>query len=115
MEHATREHAQVYKNSTACSIHAYPILHPGWSVAYIEINGRYPEQGWALNEVCAEMVYILSGSGKLVTSQQATALAPQDVVLVSPGEHYYWEGVMTMTISCTPAFYAEQHKIIRSE
>ena len=31
------------------------------------INGRYPVKGYAVNEVSSELVYILSGKGKIVT------------------------------------------------
>jgi len=112
MEYIPVRHAQIHKNSSTCSVYEYPTSHTHCSVAFIEINGRYPEQGWALNEVCTEMAYILNGVGTLVTPQKTITLSPQDLVLVSPGEQYYWEGTITMTISSTPAFYAEQHKII---
>lgn len=33
-----------------------------------------------------------------------------DVVLIEPGERYYWEGNFEIFMPCTPAWYAGQHQ-----
>jgi hypothetical protein len=35
-----------------------------------------------------------------------------DLVLIEPGEKYFWEGNMDLFIPCSPAWYPEQHKLI---
>jgi len=75
------------------------------------INGRYPESGWAINEKCKELVYIISGEGVLGVREQKQELRSGDLALILPGEEYYFEGKdLTIFMPCTPAWYPEQHR-----
>lgn len=41
------------------------------------------------------------------------SISAGDVVLIEPGEKFYWEGKdLNLFISCTPAFTIEQHQIV---
>ena len=33
-----------------------------------------------------------------------------DMILIEPGERYFWDGNLTMFVPCTPAWYPGQHK-----
>jgi quercetin dioxygenase-like cupin family protein len=33
-----------------------------------------------------------------------------DLILIEPGEKYFWEGNLKMFVPCVPAWYLEQHK-----
>jgi molybdopterin converting factor small subunit len=74
------------------------------------ITGRYPEKGRVVNKVCKELVYVLSGSVKLVVEGEEVVLEEGDEVLILPGERYYWEGNCKIFMACTPAWYPEQHE-----
>jgi quercetin dioxygenase-like cupin family protein len=67
-----------------------------------------------MNEVCSEMGYVVSGTGKLCHEDGTElAVAAGDAVYIEPGEIYYWEGeALSMVMPCAPAFYPEQHKKI---
>lgn len=78
--------------------------------ALITVNGRYPEKGFVLNEVCSELAFIIRGSGKVCTADETVELNLHDSVYLEPGEKFYWEGDFDMYTICTPAFYPEQHK-----
>jgi mannose-6-phosphate isomerase-like protein (cupin superfamily) len=80
------------------------------NVAYVEIRGRYPDKGRVTNEVCKEMAYITEGKGKIVVEGEEIELNELDLILLEPGERYYWEGNLKMVVPCTPAWYPEQHK-----
>lgn len=75
----------------------------------VNINGRFPLQGYAINKVCKEMAHILQGSGYIWVDGIRTELKEDDVVLIMPNEKYYWEGNFRLGIPCAPAWYPEQH------
>lgn len=76
----------------------------------VELSGRYPEEGRVMNEISTELVYIKAGSGKVVIEGVEDSVLAGDVVIIKPGEKYFWEGDFTFMISSTPAWNPEQHK-----
>lgn len=78
--------------------------------AIIELTGRYPESGSALNEICKELVYVVDGSGTLTSGDKICELAQGDMALIQPGDQYYFDGELTMLISSSPAWYPEQYR-----
>jgi len=75
--------------------------------AVIKLSGRYPDKGRAVNEICKEMGYIISGSGKLTIEDEEYELSAGDLVLINPGEKFYWQGEMEMFMPCAPAWTPE--------
>lgn len=101
-----------FKNSDACIATEYPLEDKDINVAFVEVLGRYPEEGRVTNEKCKELAYITEGSGKIVVEGEEILLNEKDLILLEPGERYYWEGNMKMLVPCAPAWYPEQHKEI---
>lgn len=97
------------KNSDHCVVSEFPIEDPDINFATVKVSARYPEKGQATNTQCKEIVYVQEGSGKVVVEDVEHTLSTGDVVLISQNEKFYWDGKMTLHISCTPAFYPEQH------
>lgn len=83
--------------------------------ALITVNGRYPEEGYITNEVCAELAFVVCGSGKLGTPNELVSFELHDSLFLAPGEKFYWEGDFDIYTICNPAFYPEQHKEIPDE
>lgn len=110
MKIITKIQAIFRQNSESCLVDEYPFGDKDLNVAHIEIKGRYPVQGRIINEVCKELAYIVAGQGTVVVEGQAVELREGDAVALEPGERLYWEGRMKMLVSCTPAWYPEQHK-----
>lgn len=52
----------------------------------------------------------MEGSGKIVVEGKEIELNEKDLILLEPGERFYWEGNMKMLVPCNPAWYPEQHK-----
>ncbi|EHL32109.1 cupin domain-containing protein, partial [Legionella drancourtii] len=65
-----------------------------------------------MNKKCKELVYVQNGTGKVVVNNIEYLLNVGDVVLIEAGEKFYWEGNLTLSISCNPAFNIEQHQIV---
>jgi mannose-6-phosphate isomerase-like protein (cupin superfamily) len=109
-----RKDSKEIKNSETCIATEYPIDDKDINIALVKIlKDRYPQEGWAVNEVCKEMVFITKGSATITTEEGSVDLRKGDVVLVEPGEKYYWEGNFEMIVPCSPAWYVGQHKILK--
>ncbi len=83
------------------------------SGAIAQINGRYPEKGFAVNEVSKELVYVLEGTGSIVLKKgRSFEVSKGDVILLIPNEPYAWNGNLTLFMTNTPSFDPKQHKIV---
>ncbi len=83
------------------------------SGAIAEINGRYPQTGFAVNKICKELVYIISGSGQIVTRSKAQKFTSGDSIFIDANEDFYWQGNFTMYMATTPSFDPKQHLLIK--
>jgi mannose-6-phosphate isomerase-like protein (cupin superfamily) len=110
MKLSKKSDAQVFENSAVCKAYEYPLGDNAINAAVIELGGRYPDEGYAVNTVCKEMVYVIRGSGRLTTDNEQVELAEGDMALIQPNEKYYFEGNLMMLLPCTPAWYPEQHR-----
>ncbi|KKU87745.1 hypothetical protein A3A64_02210 [Candidatus Gottesmanbacteria bacterium RIFCSPLOWO2_01_FULL_48_11] len=81
------------------------------SGAVAQVNGRYPEKGFAVNEISKELAFVVSGNGKIVSSSGETSLDLGDVILIQPNEPFAWEGNFTIFMATAPTFDPKQHKI----
>lgn len=100
------------KITPTCTANEYPHGDRDLWGSVIEIHGRYPENGYTVNEKCKELVYFIDGVGKLVVNGKTTKVQIGDQVLIAPGEKFYWVGDLVMFMPCSPAWYPEQHKQI---
>jgi mannose-6-phosphate isomerase-like protein (cupin superfamily) len=100
-----------FSNSPTCSGLEFQFNDKDLNAAVVTVDGRYPDQGHLVNEVCKEIAYVLSGSGSVGVDDVVHELQPGDAVLINPGERFFWHGdALQMFMPCSPAFYPEQHK-----
>lgn len=102
--------AQEFKNAANCHGREFNFADKTMNGALITIQGRYPKTGQVVNEVCAELAFVVSGQGVLAANGQKLTFSQGDTLLINSGEPFYWEGDCTVYTVCTPAFYPEQHK-----
>jgi mannose-6-phosphate isomerase-like protein (cupin superfamily) len=105
-----KNETKIFKNSEVCTATEYPIDDKDINGAVIELSGRYPDKGRTMNEKCKEMAYVIKGSGKVVVDDKEMQLKEGDLVLIDPGEKFFWKGNMTLFMPCTPAWSPDQHK-----
>jgi|SRR5580704_17546199 mannose-6-phosphate isomerase-like protein (cupin superfamily) len=110
MEYIQKKRSIHRQTSPVCSVQEYPTHDKDLNLAIIELRGRYPETGWALNEQCKEIGFVIKGSGTLTTEKETVTLFEGDLVLINVGEKYFWDGFMTLIMPATPAWYPTQHK-----
>jgi mannose-6-phosphate isomerase class I len=111
MEVIKNKNAPRFKNSPGCVATEYDFKDENdFNIAGVELDGRYPEQGYALNTLSKELIYVKSGNGTLAAGGQNIQLEPGDAALIQPNEKYYIEGNLELIISSAPAWTPEQHK-----
>jgi mannose-6-phosphate isomerase-like protein (cupin superfamily) len=113
MLHITSGQAEKFEVSSSCTIYEYG-GDADLSGAVAEINGRYPDSGWAMNTEVKEMAFVLSGSGKLVTQKEEVALEKELMILLDKNEPYYFEGSdLRLFMPTAPAWTPDQHQVIQ--
>jgi mannose-6-phosphate isomerase-like protein (cupin superfamily) len=105
-----KNQTKIFKASDACTAIEYPLKDKDINGAVIEIKGRYPDKGRVMNLECKEMAYVIKGSGKVEVEKEIVPLGEGDLVLINPGEKFFWEGNLIMFMSCAPAWHSEQYK-----
>ncbi len=99
--------------SSSTSIWEYLTHDQDISGAVAKINGRYPETGFAMNEVSKELVYVLEGNGSVIRKDGSVKISKGDVILLQPNELFAWSGTLTLFMATAPTFDPKQHKIIQ--
>lgn len=107
-----KSEAEAFSNGPTCSGYAFPFGDKDIDIAVVTVNGRYPEKGYALNEVSKEIGYVLGGTGEIVIAGgMPRQIGAGDAVMIQPGEAFYWRGEgLEMLMPCSPAFNPAQHK-----
>jgi quercetin dioxygenase-like cupin family protein len=113
MKVALKEQAIHINNNSVCSVTEYPIDDQAMNFAIITISGRYPAENCAVNMQSKELAYVHAGAGKVTVNGKEQLLHQGDVVLIEAGEKIYWEGAMTLFVTCSPAWNKEQHLIVK--
>ncbi|MFA5130884.1 MAG: cupin domain-containing protein [Patescibacteria group bacterium] len=104
-----KEQTKRVANGKNCIAVEYPLGDEDINGSIIELTGREPDTGGAMNRECKELAYIIHGSGKVTIDDRIIALSPGDLVLIESGEKFFWEGNMTMFMPCTPAWRPNQY------
>lgn len=99
---------EIFKGETNVT-YEYNIDDKDINYCIVDVDGRFPKTGVAINRQCKEMAHVLTGSGKLFVDDKEYNLKKDDVVLIDKKEHYYWDGKMKLGVPCAPAWWPEQH------
>lgn len=110
MEIAQREDAKLFKISDNAISYKYPTNNKDINIAYVEINGRYPDTGYCLNKIWTETCYVIEGNGKFHINDMEYEISKGTFILINPGELYYYEGNLKLCVPCTPAWTKDQHE-----
>jgi hypothetical protein len=83
--------------------------------AAITVKGRYPAEGYAVNDISLALISVESGSASFaLKNQDQRRVEAGDRVLINPGEPYAFTADDSFSIRyiATPAWKAEQFRII---
>jgi mannose-6-phosphate isomerase-like protein (cupin superfamily) len=111
MKYIPRSQAKKFTNNDTVNVLEYPTKDPDIDAAIATVNGKYPKNGFVVNEECKELLYVISGTGKLITKSIQVELKPGDEALIDKGELFRYESAKNLVLlaACTPAWKAEQH------
>jgi len=105
-----RNQAKEYSNSENCSGFEFDLGDKNLDGAVVNVSGRYPDNGRAVNEGCKEIAYVIDGSGKIFIEGELFNIKSEDLIVIDKGERFYWDGTFKLFVYCTPAWFSEQHK-----
>jgi len=101
-------------NSENCKTVEYSFGDKDIDLGIATITGRYPENGYCMNLISKELIYILEGSGTLVLDNEKINFEKGDSILINNNEKYYWDTeYCKVSMTCTPAWSKEQYKLIQ--
>ena len=101
-------------NSDKCKTIEYSFGDKDIDLGLATITGRYPENGFCVNLISKELIYVLEGSGNLYFENRNIEFSEGDSILINNNEKYYWEtDYCKVSMVCTPAWSVGQHKLIQ--
>lgn len=101
------------KNSDKCKTLEYSFMDKDIDLGIATISGRYPDKGYGVNLISKELIYVIEGSGTLNFKNEKIEFSEGDSILIEPNEKYYYDTeYCKISMSCTPAWSMEQHKLV---
>lgn len=100
--------ARRHENTLACVVYDYQLPTGELDSAVIQLSGRYPQDGWAVNTISTSVVYVLEGRGSLLSGLERQELAEGDQILIEKNEKYAFDGTMRLLYSAAPAWSPDQ-------
>ncbi len=102
------------KNSGKCKTLEYSFMDKDIDLGIAIISGRYPDEGYGINLISKELIYVIEGSGTLNFENEKIKFSEGDSILIEPNEKYYYDTeYCKISMSCTPAWSIEQHKLVK--
>lgn len=110
-----KEGRKKFENSPKCIAYEYEMNDKDINIAYIEIDGRYPDKGRVTNEKVKEIVFVAKGSGEITVEGNTYCLKKDDAILLLPKQKYFFSDCKKLGIiaACSPAWFPEQHKNVK--
>jgi len=106
--------AEVGANSEKCKTIEYSFGDKDIDLGIAVITGRYPEEGYGVNLISKELIYVLEGTGELCFEDRKISFEKGDSILINNNEKYYYETeYCKISMACTPAWSREQHKLVK--
>ena len=105
-----KSQAKKFENTADCTVWEYDFPTADVSHAIAKINGRYPAEKRVKNLDCAEIYYVISGSGVIHSEKGDFELNEGDGYYFEKGEKYWVEGThLTLALVNAPKWTPEQH------
>jgi mannose-6-phosphate isomerase-like protein (cupin superfamily) len=106
-----KEDAKEIKNAESCIVWEYGLQSDRIGFALARIEGRYPEKGYAMNEVSELIYFVISGSGVLECDGKVFELRKDFAFLIKPKSRYFVTGnELVVALPSAPPFYPGQYK-----
>ncbi len=102
------------KNSEKCKTLEYSFNDKDIDLGIATISERYPDEGYGVNLISKELIYVIEGCGTLNFENKKIEFSEGDSILIEPNEKYYYDTeYCKISMACTPAWSIEQHKLVK--
>ncbi|MDB5260076.1 MAG: hypothetical protein JWN37_307 [Candidatus Nomurabacteria bacterium] len=106
-----KEESKELSEGGASSFLEYNLPFKNISVGISKVNGRYPENGFDVDNEIEQVWYVKDGEGKVGISSEEFLISKGDMVHIPKGEKYFIEGNnLQLVVSSTPPWTKNQHK-----
>lgn len=99
-----------HANAKTCIAYEYDLGDKDIDVAYIEIDGRYPEKGRSVNRKSKEVIFVVDGNGRIEIDDKVFVINDGDSIIVKPNQKFFFEGILKIVVCCSPAWNPEQYE-----
>ena len=89
MQFIKKSNAVKGANSNKCETIEYSFNDKDMDLGIATITGRYPENGFCVNTISKELIYVLDGNGKLYFENNCIEFEEGDSILINSNEKYY--------------------------
>lgn len=91
--------------------HEYRFPFTNASLGVSEIDGRYPETGYDVDEAIEQSWYVESGTASVRIDDQEYRIEHGDMVHIPPGRKYWIKGDgLRLIVASSPEWFESQHK-----
>ena len=101
------------KYSRRCIGRRYNFKNKDVSLDELDMDGRFPEDGYWANKEVTQICRVESGLGKIVIDNEVYTLTKGDAVVIEPHQEFYCEGKLKLIIVSAPAWSSRQLEEIR--
>lgn len=107
-----KEKCKIKDNSKNCQVWEYDLGRKNLSIARAVIDGRYPDEGNAMNKECDQIYFILSGVGQVLLGDKKYELKEKDALYFKKGTKYRVSGdKLEVLVINNPAWSQKQYEI----
>ena len=75
-------------NDNKCKTLEYSFIDKDIDVGVATITGRYPENGYCVNSISKELIYVIEGNGLLNFEKETVEFSRGDSILINSDEKY---------------------------
>ena len=105
--------AKEFSENGVSTFFEYPFSFQNASLGVSEINGRYPQTGYDMDEEVEGIWYVEKGIGTIWIGGIEYSVEQGDIIHVPKGEKFWIEGNnLRLIVASSPLWHPEQHKHI---
>ena len=94
----------------------YPSSPDGdFTVARVSMDGKYPQNGFSVNDVCKETLFLLEGKLEVQIEDEMFKMEEGDLLTVEPNKKYKIKGRGQAIDIITPAWEKNKNRIVEGE
>lgn len=99
------------QENVVSAFNEYDLPFNKFSVGVSEINGRYPHNGYDIDEEVEQVWYVEDGKGRVNIENEIFEIDKGDMLFIPKSEKYWIEGdLLKLIVVSSPPWFIQQHK-----